>query len=149
MHLNPCGRQGSLPGPQAWARPTRWLCFGLKGGIERVRCLLTMTTANLEHVENRKLLLGRSTARERVAALLLEMNGHLTAASVIALPMSRRDIADYLGLTLEKVSRELSTFQRKGYLRFLDHMQRQIVVLNATGLTKLDAPRDWLRRPQE
>jgi CRP/FNR family transcriptional regulator, nitrogen fixation regulation protein len=102
-----------------------------------VLCLLTMTTANLEHVENRMLLLGRSTARERVAAFLLEMNGRLTAASVLALPMSRRDIADYLGLTLETVSRELSTFQRKGYLRFLDHMQRQIVVLNATGLTKL------------
>ena len=97
-----------------------------------------MTTANLEHVENRKLLLGRSTARERVAALLLEMNGHLTAASVIALPMSRRDIADYLGLTLEKVSRELSTFQRKGYLRFLDPTQRHIVVLNAGGLAELD-----------
>ena len=84
------------------------------------------------------LLLGRSTARERVAAFLLEMNGRLTAASVIALPMSRRDIADYLGLTIETVSRALSKFQRKGYLRFLDQMQRQFVVLNAAGLTELD-----------
>ena len=76
--------------------------------------------------------------RERVAAFLLEMNGRLTAAGVIALPMSRRDIADYLGLTLETVSRVLSEFQRKGYLRFLDQMQRQIVVLNVAGLAELD-----------
>jgi CRP/FNR family transcriptional regulator, nitrogen fixation regulation protein len=48
------------------------------------RSLLTMTTANLQHVENRILLLGRNTARERVAAFLIEMKGHLTAAGVIA-----------------------------------------------------------------
>jgi CRP/FNR family nitrogen fixation transcriptional regulator len=100
-----------------------------------LRSLRTMTNANLEHVENHVLLLGRNTARERVAAFLLEMNGRLTAAGVIALPMTRRDIADYLGLTFETVSREFSAFHRKGYLRFLDPMQRQIVVLNAAGLT--------------
>jgi CRP/FNR family nitrogen fixation transcriptional regulator len=101
------------------------------------RSLLTMTTANLQHVENRILLLGRTTARERVAAFLMEMNGRLTSAGVIALPMNRRDIADYLGLTLETVSREFAAFKRKGYLRFLiDPRQRQIVILNAAGLTR-------------
>ena len=64
-----------------------------------VRALLTMTTDNLQHVENHMLLLGRQFASERVAAFLLEMNGRLTSAGVIALPMGRRDIADYLGLT--------------------------------------------------
>ena len=49
--------------------------------------------------------------------------------------MNRRDIADYLGLTFETVSREFSAFHRKGYLRFLDPMQRQIIVLDAAGLT--------------
>jgi CRP/FNR family transcriptional regulator, nitrogen fixation regulation protein len=106
------------------------------------RSLLTMTTANLQHVENRILLLGRNTARERVAAFLIEMNGRLTSAGVIVLPMDRRDIADYLGLAFETVSRMFSAFERKGYLRFLnDPRQRQIVVLNAAGLTKLDASR--------
>jgi CRP/FNR family nitrogen fixation transcriptional regulator len=77
-----------------------------------VRSLLTMTTDNLEHVENHMLLLGRQNARERVAAFLLEMNGRVIAGSVIALPMDRRDIADYLGLALETVSRALSELQR-------------------------------------
>jgi CRP/FNR family nitrogen fixation transcriptional regulator len=115
-----------------------------------VQSLLTMTTANLQHVENHIVLLGRNTARERVAAFLLEMNGRLTSAGVIALPMSRRDIADYLGLAFETVSRMFSAFERKGYLRFLDDpMQRQIVVLNAAGLTQLGAPRRWLRRKKD
>jgi CRP/FNR family nitrogen fixation transcriptional regulator len=103
-----------------------------------VRSLLTMTTDNLQHVENHMLLLGRKTSQERVAAFLLEMNGRLAAAGVMVLPMGRRDIADYLGITLETVSRALSEFQRKGYLRFLDPMQRQIVVLKAAGLTEVD-----------
>jgi CRP/FNR family transcriptional regulator, nitrogen fixation regulation protein len=57
------------------------------------------------------------------------MNGRLTAPGAMALPMSRRDIADYLGLTLETVSRALSDFKRRGYLRFLDSTRRQIGVL--------------------
>jgi CRP/FNR family nitrogen fixation transcriptional regulator len=49
----------------------------------------------------------------------------------MALPMSHRDIANYRGLTLKMVSRALSEFHRKGYLRFLDSMKRLIAVLNA------------------
>ena len=75
-----------------------------------VRSLLTMTTDNLRHVENQLLLLGRKNARERVAAFLLEMNGRLTSAGIMALPMDRRDIANYLGLTIETVSRPRSEF---------------------------------------
>jgi CRP/FNR family nitrogen fixation transcriptional regulator len=103
-----------------------------------VRNLLKLTTNNLQHVENHLLLLGRKSARERVAAFLLEMNCRLTAPDVMALPMTRRDISDYLGLTIETVSRALSEFKRKGYLKLAGSFQRDIIVLNPAGLTELD-----------
>ena len=96
--------------------------------------LLNITTDNLQHVENHLLLLGRQSARERVAAFLLEMNGRLTSAGVMVLPMTRRDIADYLGLTLETVSRALSAYKRKGYLKVAGPFQRDIIVVNPAGL---------------
>jgi CRP/FNR family nitrogen fixation transcriptional regulator len=101
-----------------------------------VLILLAMTTDNLQHVENHLFLLGRKSARERVATFLLEMNGRLTSAGVIALPMNRRDIADYLGLTIETVSRALSVFQQKGYLKASGVFQRQIIVLDPAGLAE-------------
>jgi CRP/FNR family transcriptional regulator, nitrogen fixation regulation protein len=67
------------------------------------------------------------------------MHRRLSPAGAIALPMSRRDIADYLGLTLETVSRSLSRLQKKGFLQFLGHTQRAIVVLNPAGLAELDS----------
>jgi CRP/FNR family transcriptional regulator, nitrogen fixation regulation protein len=103
-----------------------------------IRKLLSMTTDNLQHVENRLLLLGRKTAPERVAAFLLEMNGRLPSPDVMALPMTRRDISDYLGLTVETVSRVLSAFRREGYLKVTGPFGRDIVVLNPAGLTGLE-----------
>jgi CRP/FNR family nitrogen fixation transcriptional regulator len=96
--------------------------------------LLNMTTNNLQHAEDHMLLLGRKTSLERVAAFLLEMDRRLTAAGVMALPMCRRDIADYLGLTLETVSRALSYLHGKGVLGFLGPTQRQIVLLDRAEL---------------
>jgi CRP/FNR family nitrogen fixation transcriptional regulator len=102
------------------------------------RDLLNMTASNLQHAEDHMLLLGRKTSLERVAAFLLEMDRRLTAAGVIALPMCRRDIADYLGLTLETVSRALSVLHDKGVLGFLGQTQRQIVLLDRPKLADLD-----------
>src|SRR5262249_17072349 len=102
------------------------------------RDLLNMTATNLRHAEDHMLLLGRKTSLERVAAFLLEMDTRLTAAGVMALPMCRRDIADYLGLTLETVSRSLSVLHEKGVLGFLGQTQRQIVLLDRPKLSELD-----------
>jgi CRP/FNR family nitrogen fixation transcriptional regulator len=100
--------------------------------------LLSLTTSNLRHAEDHMLLLGRKTALERVAAFLLEMDRRLTAAGVLALPMCRRDIADYLGLTLETVSRALSNLHERGILGFIGANQRQIVLLDRPQLASLD-----------
>jgi CRP/FNR family transcriptional regulator, nitrogen fixation regulation protein len=100
--------------------------------------LLSLTTSNLRHAEDHMLLLGRKTALERVAAFLLEMDRRLTAAGVLALPMCRRDIADYLGLTLETVSRALSNLHERGILGFIGANQRQIVLLDRQQLASLD-----------
>jgi CRP/FNR family nitrogen fixation transcriptional regulator len=100
--------------------------------------LLNMTTSSLQHAEDHMLLLGRKTSLERVAAFLIEMDRRLTATDVIALPMCRRDIADYLGLTLETVSRALSYLHSKGILGFMGPTQRQIVLLDRLRLSELD-----------
>jgi len=102
------------------------------------RDLLNVTARNLKHAEDHMLLLGRKTSLERVAAFLLEMDSRLTAAGIMALPMCRRDIADYLGLTLETVSRALSVLHDKGVLGFLGQTQRQIVLLDRPKLAELD-----------
>ncbi|WEK51528.1 MAG: helix-turn-helix domain-containing protein [Candidatus Kaistia colombiensis] len=102
------------------------------------RNLLSMTMDNLQHAENHMLLLGRKTSLERVAAFLLEMDKRLTAAGVMVLPMSRRDIADYLGLTLETVSRALSRLHELGILGFIGNSQRQIVLLDRRQLAGFD-----------
>ena len=106
--------------------------------VRVARDLWSITSGELQHAENHMLLLGRKTALERVAAFLLEMDRRLTAAGVMALPMCRRDIADYLGLTLETVSRALSTLHDKGVLGFVGQTQRQIVLLDRPKLADLD-----------
>src|ERR1700749_5211486 len=98
------------------------------------RDLLSMTANCLQHAEDHMLLLGRKTSLQRVAAFLLEMDPRLTAAGVMALPMCRRDIADYLGLTLETVSRALSRLHDLGTLGFVGNTHRQIVLRDKTLL---------------
>ena len=67
---------------------------------------------DLTNAHGRTLLLGRMTASERVATFLLEMFDRGDRAKALDLPMSRTDIADYLGLTIETVCRTLSLFKR-------------------------------------
>jgi CRP/FNR family transcriptional regulator, nitrogen fixation regulation protein len=102
------------------------------------RNLLSMTTSNLQHAENHMLLLGRKTSIERVAAFLLEMDERLTATGVTSLPMSRRDIADYLGVTLETVSRAVSQLRKAGVLDFASNNLREIALLDRQRLASYD-----------
>jgi CRP/FNR family nitrogen fixation transcriptional regulator len=81
-----------------------------------VRGLYDRTLRELIHAQTRMLLLGRMTAAERVASFLLEISERQDAPHALDLPMSRNDIADYLGLTIETVCRVLSGFRRNGII---------------------------------
>jgi CRP/FNR family nitrogen fixation transcriptional regulator len=94
--------------------------------------LWKMAGDELRNAQEHMLLLGRKSAMERVVAFLLDMDRRLTVAGVLALPMCRRDIGDYLGLTLETVSRSLSALAEKGALSFSG--SRQIVLNNRSRL---------------
>jgi CRP/FNR family nitrogen fixation transcriptional regulator len=96
-------------------------------------CALWKRAADeLRNAQEHMLLLGRKSAMERVVAFLLDMDRRLSVAGVLALPMCRRDIGDYLGLTLETVSRSLSALAEKGALSFSG--SRQIVLKNRARL---------------
>ena len=80
--------------------------------------LLEVAANELVAAQEQMLLLGRKTARERLASfLLMQSRQGLPCGSArdrFSLPMSRGDIADYLGLTIETVCRILSAFKREG-----------------------------------
>lgn len=75
--------------------------------------LWTITARALRRAQDHAFLLTRS-AQERVAAFLLEMAERHSAGDVLQLPMSRVDIADYLGLTMETVCRTLKQLEKSG-----------------------------------
>lgn len=104
--------------------------------VHVARNLWTMTASDLRHAEDHMLLLGRKTALERVATFLLEMDHRLAVTGTMALPMRRRDIADYLGLSLETVSRVLSQLHNEGVLDFSG--ARQIILRNRRKLHNID-----------
>ena len=64
-----------------------------------------MTARQLGRVCDHAMVLGRKGAAERVVSFLLDMAARQTPGAAVTLPMSRTDIADYLGLTIETVSR--------------------------------------------
>ena len=101
------------------------------------RSLWAMTAGELRRAEDHMLLLGRKNAMERVATFLLEMDRRLARAGMMALPMCRRDIGDYLGLTLETVSRAFSELQNEGVLGLSG--ARQIVLRKRERLCDLEA----------
>ena len=68
--------------------------------------------------QNHLVLLGRQSALERVACFLINMieRGRNADKAVIEIPMTRRDIADYLGLTIETVCRMLTRLRQSGII---------------------------------
>jgi CRP/FNR family nitrogen fixation transcriptional regulator len=71
-------------------------------------------------VQTRMLILGRATALEKVCSFLLEMADRFRARSegAVTLPMSRYDVADYLAMAVETVSRALTNLRGRGVIQF-------------------------------
>ena len=83
------------------------------------------------------MLLLVKSAQQRVASFLLEMSERLATSDSMQLPMSRQDIADYLGLTIETVSRTMS--QLVSELAIDLPSSRRIVLRNRGALHHLNA----------
>ena len=87
------------------------------GDTELDRAILEATRRELQRAQDHVLLLGRRSARERGAAFLTSLaQNH--AADGVELPMGRQDMADYLGLTIETVSRMLTQLQEEDIVAF-------------------------------
>ncbi len=100
------------------------------------RQLWEMTATELRRVQDHVMLLIK-TAQERVAGFLLEMAARTPGATEIELPMSRQDIADYLGLTIETVSRTLTQLENSAAIAV--PTSRRIVLRNRAALTRMNA----------
>ena len=99
--------------------------------------LWTMTAGELQRAQDHIMLLIK-TAQERVAGFLLEMSSRSsTSANEVDLPMSRQDIADYLGLTIETVSRTLTQLENAAAISV--PTSRRIVLRNRTALSRLNS----------
>ena len=104
--------------------------------IEVARQLRAMTGRELQRMQHHILLLIRS-AKERVAGFLLEMAARVKCNDQIELPMSRQDIADYLGLTIETVSRTLRILENSAAIALPN--SRRVVLRNHRALCRLSA----------
>ena len=98
--------------------------------------LWTITGGELRRVQDHIMLLIKS-AQQRVASFLLEMSERISADNAVELPMSRQDIADYLGLTIETVSRTLTILENAATIELSS--SRRIVLRNRSALSRLNA----------
>jgi CRP/FNR family transcriptional regulator, nitrogen fixation regulation protein len=100
------------------------------------RQLWILTARELQRVQEHSLALIKS-AEERVAGFLIEMAGRNSSSAAIELPMSRQDIADYLGLTIETVSRTFTQFVQSGTIAL--ETSRRVQLRNRPALNRLNA----------
>lgn len=99
--------------------------------------LWTLTAQDLQRVQDHMLVLGCMSAKQRVATFLLQMAKRNRVSSEIELPMSRQDIADYLGLTIETVSRTMTQLENDAAIGMTT--SRRIVLRDRGALVQLNA----------
>jgi CRP/FNR family nitrogen fixation transcriptional regulator len=92
----------------------------------------------LSRMQSQMLILGRITAMEKVGSFILEMAARLSngESASVALPISRYDIADYLGVSVETVSRALSELKQRGAIRLVS--ARTVSIVHREALEERD-----------
>lgn len=96
------------------------------------RSFLKHLRRDLCAAQSHLLLLGRQVPRERMAHFLLDMLSRDGKCLLLELPMGRQDIADYLGLTIETVSRVLAELKRSGHITIPS--RHGIIICNVSRL---------------
>jgi len=93
--------------------------------------ILAIALRTLARTQDHLTVLGRMSAAERVAAFLLDLYRRQQASGTIELAMQRQDIADYLGLTIETVSRALKALKDSSIVRLPNLNQVEVLDLKA------------------
>lgn len=108
----------------------------LEDHSDAYREIFSLAARELYAAQEQLLLLGRKSARERVASFILYLSDAAVLrqrpSNPVELPMSRTAIADYLGLTMETVSRALAALARSGVIE-LEHVDR-VRIASRAGL---------------
>jgi CRP/FNR family nitrogen fixation transcriptional regulator len=101
------------------------------------RWFFSHAMTSLALAREHSLLLGRASAAQKISAFLLELADRQGGESTVDLAMSRQDIADYLGLTIETVSRTVSQLEREGTIALPS--ARRVVLKDRRGLMALNS----------
>jgi CRP/FNR family nitrogen fixation transcriptional regulator len=99
--------------------------------------LLSLALRRFTQVQKHILLLGRLGANEKMAHFLVDMMDRQGGDDIVNLPMQRGDIADYLGITFETVSRVLRVFKDRGIIRL--NTISQVEILDEDSLVMMAA----------
>ena len=109
----------------------------LEENLNLAKELLHMTSHELTLAQDRMGVLGKMNANERVAKFILNISKQRERIgwqnNPVSLPMTRQDIADYLGLTLETVSREITRFKTSNLIKLMN--AKQIFIVDKEKLT--------------
>jgi CRP-like cAMP-binding protein len=100
--------------------------------------LIELAATELARAHDHMLLLGRKNAQEKVASLLLELARRIRAGGTrpaFRLPLSRQEMADQLGLTIETVSRTMTRLREEGFIAL--PTPHDVVLLHPAGLAAL------------
>lgn len=113
------------------------LASNREGALAVPQKLFSYAMGRLAKAQEHAMVLSRRSALERVAAFLVEWARNSSRKDLVSLAMTRTDIGDYLGLTIETVSRSLSQLERDGYIAL--PTARQIEIKNVEALEDLFA----------